>query len=217
MVFIFFGCSQIIDPKEELKVSEDYIPFQLYPSRPQDLFILKTEIHKFNKDLKLYSIENGFDSAQFRFWFITDPYQDSSYHCLIVKKYKEKPWQVIQVDFSYPIIGGQFSMYDESLVKWESNDLSSKLSNSGLAFLDSLPFNIKYMEDIEYCIKTNSYTSKKIIMEQAKIDTYSLSYFSAPISLNDSCRATVSLDLERFLRELQQSFGLTFINDYFEE
>lgn len=143
MVSILIACSHIINPKEAKRVSEDYIPYQLYPSRPQTLFMLRTQIHKFNKDLKLYSIENGFDSAQFRFWFITDPYQDSSYHCLIVKKYKEKPWQVILVDFSYPIIGGQFRMYDVPLIKWESTDLTSKTSNSDIAFLGHLPFKLQ--------------------------------------------------------------------------
>ena len=73
------------------------------------------------------------------------------------------------------------------------------------------------MEDIEHCKNAELHTSKTVIIEQALFDTYSLSYFSAPISLNDSCRATVSLELESFLRELQQSFGLDFIDSYFEE
>jgi hypothetical protein len=208
------GCKEaILNPKESFMNVEGFYGTRHYPSNANDLSYLLTTLYQFRKDLDIYSLENGFDSLQIRVWFKGLPSKDSLFHLVVLSKFDGNFWNMTRADFSYPIEGGIFDYYKPiKILNIERNEIKDGSIINQL--VNKLPFKADYQKKYNECEPIFPAEARFVILEYAKDASYFLYGFNSPSNLNDSCRNSNTKELENFLSELKQEFGLGYIDYY---
>lgn len=212
--FFLLGCKQpLLNPKEKYLSEEISLSIRHFPSDPIKLNLIQSTIYKYNRDLRLYSIENGFDSIQLRVWFLGSPFKDSSEHLLILKKYKGTSWQGIRVNFSYPIKGGIFNI-DYPLASMSHNKINAENESLISGVFSNLPFAEGYQVEYDSCLAKHDNGAREIVIEYADDNHYFLYGFRAPSRLEANCRISKGTELESFLISLNKLFNARFIENF---
>jgi hypothetical protein len=206
------SCAHIIDPSEAYQSGE--VAIKVQPCGTATLYLISSAIKHREKQLNLYTIQNGFDSLQIRIWFKNrDLDSDSTDYLLILKKYPNRAFETVLVNLNYPVIGGETDIDEPPVVSFRQ----LKFSDSIYKFIDLSMDSLMERGGVEIGCRLDpeSRTSDNgIIIEVAKDLEYFVGQFPTPGSFRPECGSAEKELLRELLNLLHKEYKLPFVKDY---